>query len=682
MAAKEHEQTRFSIDGREINQIRYDLKFAPDKGTNVSESADLRFFKGRKEIAAFEGLTREELEKAVGPYNLAHMENGVGANKRGLPRDESGKQIGVIGKLEKENIAAGEFQTGELQAKLTKEKVSAPGLSQSDAATAQPGQAQPASLQEYDFLTQDEARTTPKQEARVFGFDVGNDRAAREAIERNNNELLAVPRDALTEAEASQAVKNDVALFRTIQDQAERHAAAIAIGHNAEGQAAYKAELSKQPEIKEEVDAAYGVEAERRAALDNQEVNSIEADVGQVREAESLDAEVRRNVARMWANVTNEKTSATAKEAQNEREAGGNQIQDDDIFSDRAEKHTYVPVVPKDVEDAYIRVGTKYHYSSKPDLQAFEDKGNKLETKSNSERVAGDLVKIAHARGWGDIKVRGTDEFKRQVWLEASIQGIGVTGYKPTEADRAALEKKQRETPSNAIERDDLTKTKPGPQKTASVDSGRPDREEIEARPTVSPLPEKTPSTTAALAGVLLEHGKAKFNFDKDEKDSYFVKYRDGKGEEKTVWGIDLERAVKESKAEVGQRIELENKGKKPVTVDATVRDHSGKVVGTAPKITHRNEWEVKADALRNESAKEAVRKHPELVSAYAMVRAAELVAEKNFPAKTDQEKFVSQTKETLARRIEKGNPLPDVKVKAIQADKTAERNKSAELDR
>ena len=114
-------------------------------------------------------------------------------------------------------------------------------------------------------------------------------------------------------------------------------------------------------------------------------------------------------------------------------------------------------VVPPEVEQRYRRDGNTFYERDKPETIAFEDKGTRLETRSNSEQVADSLVRIAHARGWEEIKVSGKEEFKREVWLEASAQGMKVKGYSPSEEDKAALvartsKSAQQESPSNAVE--------------------------------------------------------------------------------------------------------------------------------------------------------------------------------------------------------------------------------------
>ncbi len=85
---------------------------------------------------------------------------------------------------------------------------------------------------------------------------------------------------------------------------------------------------------------------------------------------------------------------------------------------------------------------------------------------------------------------------------------------------------------------------------------------------------------TDRQAGRLVEHGAAPFEHDPQKSDSYFVTLENDKGEQRTLWGVDLERAMKEAAPEIGERIGLQHEGSTPVTLPD----------GTQ---THRNTWKV-----------------------------------------------------------------------------------------
>jgi hypothetical protein len=896
---KQDQEPRVTLDGREVNQVRYDIKLDKDSIAPKVESADVRFFKGRREVGAFESLTGDELEKLVGPYNKVSMLNGAGASKR---TDEVSKgrlsgedllpQQAVSNGLEhKAKQAKVEVSRPEIEATPSKQPEAAPAVSAAGTTKTQEAPVLPptetilrlmeearrreaadrhaAILKTYEDerekLFRGERSTAPtlpeaaakvdarialeKELAQVPGTTATADAKAqapavaatdptitqasaaqqstvdapiktpvqgdalRELANRRSENLAA---ESVSAADLADWVKKDAAAVAAMT-AADRELALRRMADTAQEHVAYGRELSKVPELADQVESAHArkiaeleaqpapqrpatqnntvselvsrmeinidgrrngqfvaewvdkdaqvvarlaeqnkqeernfallvmdsiaqknkayatelaysrpdLAAEVQAAgrdetmkralddfefdhlskidygfelakehttqtaqvqdVDQGEVNSIELDLEREQVVRPvMDDEVKRNVAMMWlgreeqAQRERESEAAERAAAQREeaaiamrprRQGGANEMDLDDALPDLSKDKA---PVPKDIEDTYLRVGNRFHFTSKPDVQAFTDKGDKLETKSDSAQIANDLVRIAHLRGWEDIKVKGSEEFRRQVWMEASLQGMHVKGYKPSEADKALLEKRERENPVNAVEKGVVREKATTHQANAEnapqarqtsldKDAARPAPQAQAASPVLGAGDDKKP---APLAGVLLEHGKANYKFDKDEKPNYYVKFRDDKNEERMVWGLDLERAVAESKAKVGQRIELEHVGRKSVEVNANVRDDQGKVVGSMPIIAQRNAWEVKADALRHQEPKEAVKAHPDLVNAYAIMRAAELMAQAKFNNQADRERFMGMAKESLAQKLERNVPLPNVGIR------------------
>lgn len=75
----------------------------------------------------------------------------------------------------------------------------------------------------------------------------------------------------------------------------------------------------------------------------------------------------------------------------------------------------------------------------------FEDKGPKLITDLQDRRTVADMVAVAQAKNWDSITVKGSEEFRRHAWVEGSLAGVVVHGFKPQEADRALLDAARRE---------------------------------------------------------------------------------------------------------------------------------------------------------------------------------------------------------------------------------------------
>lgn len=107
--------------------------------------------------------------------------------------------------------------------------------------------------------------------------------------------------------------------------------------------------------------------------------------------------------------------------------------------------------IPDQIQNRFIRVKDKFYF---PDnTLAFQDKGGKLIAKSENQEVGRSLINIAQHRDWAGITVKGSKDFKQYIWYEASMRDIPVQGYKPSEAEKAKLEKgKNNMAKENSIE--------------------------------------------------------------------------------------------------------------------------------------------------------------------------------------------------------------------------------------
>lgn len=138
--------------------------------------------------------------------------------------------------------------------------------------------------------------------------------------------------------------------------------------------------------------------------------------------------------------------------------------------------------------------------------------------------------------------VEGTDEFRLEVAQLAGMHSLKVTFTDP------AMEKMRRET----AEHKDMEKAFQAEIKASSHDD----------------------------FAELVDFGKAPFEHVKGNRQSYFVTLRDGTGADRTIWGVDLERAVANSAAVVGDRVRVNHLGSENVTLP------DGRTV-------ERNEWQM-----------------------------------------------------------------------------------------
>jgi len=68
-------------------------------------------------------------------------------------------------------------------------------------------------------------------------------------------------------------------------------------------------------------------------------------------------------------------------------------------------------------------------------------------------------------------------------------------------------------------------------------------------------------------AGRLVDHGVAPYEHNRQARESYFVTLKNDKGDQRTVWGVDLKRAMREASPKIGDRIFLQHEGATPVSL-------------------------------------------------------------------------------------------------------------------
>tara|TARA_R110002072_G_scaffold251266_2_gene410120 strand:- start:8689 stop:11388 length:2700 start_codon:yes stop_codon:yes gene_type:complete len=125
--------------------------------------------------------------------------------------------------------------------------------------------------------------------------------------------------------------------------------------------------------------------------------------------------------------------------------------------------------------------------------------------------------------------------------------------------------------------------------------------------------------------GRLVKHGSDHYEHDKTNSNSYYVTLENDKGESRTIWGVDLGRAMDEADPKAGDKIGLEHMGAKMVTLPD----------GTAAK---RNTWKVHTDienqpTLDPERAARAVTRKKIIAEKFGEFRAAqERPAPKDLP--------------------------------------------------
>ena len=117
---------------------------------------------------------------------------------------------------------------------------------------------------------------------------------------------------------------------------------------------------------------------------------------------------------------------------------------------------------------------TEYRYRGDIARVAFTESTSRLSTDNNNPSVARSMVDVSEARRWQTLRVSGHGDFRRMVWLEASLRGMTTVGYEPDQADRETLRKERDSRQMNRIEPADAVRDR-GEATTAARQSGRGD---------------------------------------------------------------------------------------------------------------------------------------------------------------------------------------------------------------
>jgi len=297
--------------------------------------------------------------------------------------------------------------------------------------------------------------------------------------------------------------------------------------------------------------------------------------------------------------------------------------------------------VPEALRKRFLQERNKYFFRDEGNKLAFEDAGKRLVTDHNSPEVARSMVELAQAKGWSTIRLKGTEEFKREAWLQASLKGMEIEGFEARDVDRARLTDARKErdrtaergpnsisqvperaraavaktqervqTEPGSVVVDEHQQTLSGPQRTAVeaikvIMRSRGDSDSAVAM--AAEVAAERFQNNRVYVGKLVEHGPAPFENNSNNEQSYYVKLQTKNGE-KVLWGVDLARTVSDGGAAAGDDVVLAYQGRTPVTVQLKVRNEQGRVVGEKSIATNRNAWNMrKLDSLREEAKERLV---------------------------------------------------------------------------
>ncbi|HGW3152612.1 LPD7 domain-containing protein [Klebsiella pneumoniae] len=254
---------------------------------------------------------------------------------------------------------------------------------------------------------------------------------------------------------------------------------------------------------------------------------------------------------------------------------------------------------------------------------AFYDYGSHLRMATPEASQSDEMILAAvltadkqHHRG---IEITGSDEFKERVFNLISEYNIEVKLTNPEQRVKLLELKKANETAKENVADSNTNKQEGANEKANSSvqQNGMRWEESASVQPKKQNGSDTQKEDKAAgeswEKGVIVAHGRAKYEWKDDESMNYFVTLKNEHGE-KTLWGKDLERAVKDAGVDTERLVTVRKLGFVDVEVNAPVRDESNKIVRYETIQTKRNEWEVKPVYPQPTAGNEQAYKPSELV--------------------------------------------------------------------
>ncbi|ASM75108.1 MULTISPECIES: LPD7 domain-containing protein [Roseobacteraceae] len=210
---------------------------------------------------------------------------------------------------------------------------------------------------------------------------------------------------------------------------------------------------------------------------------------------------------------------------------------------------------------------------------AISDRGDSLHTKNTDRSTAMDMIELAAHRGWSSMKVKGPTDFRREMWIEGTAQGIEVKGYRPNDKDRAEAERRTELIGERVIERIDQDRGKSGRQADAA---GQPENQ-AKGQSNVVPMI----NYKDGLEGKITDIGAAPYRDREGASATPYVALELADGRAHKLWGVGLPDMLEKNQIKVGDKATIFADGQKAVTV----KERDAKTGVMKDKDTFRREW-------------------------------------------------------------------------------------------
>ncbi|WP_282063608.1 LPD7 domain-containing protein [Roseobacter litoralis] len=235
----------------------------------------------------------------------------------------------------------------------------------------------------------------------------------------------------------------------------------------------------------------------------------------------------------------------------------------------------------------------------------ISDRGDSLHTKNADRSTAMDMIELAAHRGWSSMKVKGPEDFRREMWIEATAQGINVQGYRPNDKDRAEADRRADLIGERVIERTDQGRSNNDIRSNNRAQS----ENQVHGTSNVVPMIDYKKGIEGEITGI----GNAPYRDREGASTTPYVALELADGRTHKLWGVALPDMIDKKQLKVGDRATVFDDGKKAVTVKS--RDPK---TGEERDIqTFRREWgarDIDRVTKRETSHVDPVQKRDEIV--------------------------------------------------------------------
>jgi hypothetical protein len=154
----------------------------------------------------------------------------------------------------------------------------------------------------------------------------------------------------------------------------------------------------------------------------------------------------------------------------------------------RRSRHTAAPAQTDSVAqrhnlytaDRRFPAARVYYSDYQQKQEVMRAKPGVITTKSDDRQTVAAMLDLAQSRGWQTVRLRGTDAFKREAWVQAQVRGMKADGHTVRNTDLQEVERRKAAAAPVAGKAAPVVRAAPGATKVKPAGDGAPTRRQKE----------------------------------------------------------------------------------------------------------------------------------------------------------------------------------------------------------